>query len=441
MGLFNRFAGFWKQRSTSNNSSPAQWLIDWANGGQKSAAGIVVSQTEALRDVITMACVSIRAGDIAKLPVHVMRRQKNGGSVILKSHPVERLLRKPNDWQTKFEFFEQMQAGYLLTNEAFAPILWNGRGDPVALIPINPNRASLYEAPGGDLFWFVSRGSQHEISELASFPQLISSEDMLHLRGMSLNGLTGLSRIGLGRDAIGLSLALERYSSALFARGARPGGNFQTDKRLADPTFKRLQKQLTDRHEGLENAGRSMILEEGLKWQAQQMTAVESQTVEARRLQIEQIATLFDVPLHRLGVIPDGGGDSILQAHQMYLNNTLSTDVERWENKLNDMFGLDGDETYVSFDLDYFNRADIQTRLTALGTAVTRSIYTVNEARAKEGLPADPKGNIIFQPANMVPLGTAPVQNTPKPAGPGSDTTGAPADGGDGDPSAVPTAD
>jgi hypothetical protein len=106
-----------------------------------------------------------------------------------------------------------------------------------------------------------------------------------------------------------------------------------------------MKAQLAARHEGLGNQARTMILEEGLKWSKEQMTSVEADTVNARRLQIEQIATAFDVPLHRLGIIPEGGGTAILQAHQMYLNNTLSSDAERWENKLNDMFGFEGWKT------------------------------------------------------------------------------------------------
>lgn len=438
MTLLSRIAGFFGRKDT-DAKNPEQWFRDWAMGGATSSSGVVVSQQSAMRDVVTMACVSIRAGDLAKLPVHVMRYRKDGGKEVAKNHAVERLLRKPNPHQTKFEFFEQMQVGYLLRSNAYAPVIWNGRGEPAAMYPIDPSQVSLWVTPGsGDLFWQVTRANDYERAALAEYGSLISASDVLHLRWLSMNGLTGLSRIGLSRDAIGLSRALEEFSSSLFARGASPGGVYTTDSKLSEPTFDRLKAQLDRAHAGRENHGKSMLLEEGLTWVKQTMTAVESQTVEARRLQIQQVATAFDVPLHRLGIAPEGGDTAILQAHQMYLNNTLSTDAERWENKINDFFGLDGEEIGVEFDLDYFNRADIQTRLTALGTAVTRTIYTPNEARRKEGLPADPDGNFLFQPANMVKLGTPPpAPAAPKPAGPGSDTTGAPADGGDGDPAAV----
>lgn len=436
MNVLTRLAKWWVERSASSDyANPAAWFSEWARGGQESASGIVVSQMEALRDVVTAACVSIRSADLAKLPVHVKRQLKNGGSEILKDHAVERLLRRPNNWQTKFEFFEMMQACYLLKSNAYAPIVWNGRGQPTAMIPVNPERVGLLEAPGGDLFYQVTRGSQHEIADLASFPLAIPAEDVLHLRGLSLNGLTGVPRISMARDAIGLSRALESFSSALFARGTRPGGNYETDKKLSDPTFKRLAAQLDSSHGSLGNHGKSMILEEGLKWVKQTMTAVESQTVEARRLQIEQIATAFEVPLHRLGVISESGGPAILQAHQMYLNTTLSSDAERWEDKLNWMFGFDGVEIGVQFDLNYFNRADLKTQLEALRIGVVGTIFTPNEARRELGMPDDPKGNVLLQPVNVVPLGTLPAAST---SGPGSDVTGEPAAGGKGDPAAPP---
>jgi HK97 family phage portal protein len=438
MSIWSRIAGAFGLK-TSDAKNPEQWFKDWLLGGSTSASGIVVTQMEAMRDVVTMACVAIRAADLAKLPVHVVKYRKGGGVEIQRDHPVEKLLHRPNPDQSKFEFIEQMQMNYLTRSDAYAPVIWNGRGQPIAMYPVNPSQVSLWMEPGGDIFWRVNRANDYERARLASFGDLISAADVFHVRWLSNNGLTGLSRINLSRDAIGLSLALERFSSALFARGASPGGVYKTAGKLSDGAFNRLKQQLDQQHSGRSNHGKSMLLEEGLDWVKQTMTSVESETVEARKLQIQQVATAFDVPLHRLGIMPEGGGTAVLQAHQMYLNNTLSTDAERWENKLNDFFGLDGEEIGVEFDLDYFNRADIQTRLTALGTAITRSVYTVNEARRREGLPDDPNGNIIFQPANMVPLGTPPASaNTPKPAGPGSDTTGSPAEGGDGDPAAVP---
>lgn len=433
MGMLSRLAGWWRSRS-SGTADPEQWLVDYVRGGQASSAGVAVSRLRAMRDVTWLAGVSIRAGDLAKCPVHVYRQAADGGRSIIADHPLERLLRAPNGWQDRLEFIEQMQAKLLDGGNAHAVIERDGRNQPLALIPVE--HAELRSTDAGELFYWIAPGNLHQNAVLRGLPNPIRAADVLHLRWLSFDGLSGLSRRSLGRDAIGLSLALEEFSARLFANGARPGGVLETDKKMSDPGFERFKAQWRARYSGLENVGETPILEEGLKWKAQTMTSVEAETIQARRLQIEQIATVLDIPLHRLGIVPDGGGAAMLQAHQMYLNNTLSTDAERWEAKLNQMFGLDGETEFVAFDLDYFNRADAATRMVGHRTAIIGSVLKVNEVRRKEGYADVPGGDVILQPANVVPLGTLPSKADP--AGPGSDVTGQPAPGGDGDPTAVP---
>jgi HK97 family phage portal protein len=428
MGVFSRLRAMVTRSTTS--ARPAEWLLDWLFDGQKSSAGVVVSQMRALQEVTCMACVSIRSADLAKLPVHVWRTRADGGQEIVPDHPLERILTRPNAWQTRMEFVETMQAALLMKGNAFAAIDRNGRSTPLGLIPISD--AVLVSNDDGDLFYRWTAGNEYEKAALSRFKNPIPAADVLHLRWLSLNGLLGLSRMSLARDAIGLSLALEEHSARLFANGARPGGVLATEKRLDDATFARFKAQW-DAYSGSGNSGKTPILEEGMKWLPQAMTSVESQTIDARRLQTEQIATVFDVPLHRLGIIPEGGGPAIIQAHQMYLNNTLSTDAERWEAKLGAAFGLP-EGMFVEFDLDYFNRADVQTRMTAYRTGVVGMILTPDEARNKEGLGRVTGGDTLYQPTNVAPIGFMPNGSE---TGPGSDITGAPAPGGDGDPAAV----
>ena len=287
MGIRARLADW--VRGKSNSENPDQWFIDWIQGGAKSSAGVVVSQLRAMEEPTCMACVSIRAGDLAKLPVHVYRQRRDGGRVIIKDHPLEKLLRKPNAWQTRLEFIEQMQGALLLKGNAYAAIRRNGRGEAIELIPIQPERVCLLESPDGELFYRVSTGNMHEMAVLRGFSNPIPAADMLHLRWFSFNSLLGLGRMALGKDAIGLSLALEDHSARLFANGTRPGGTMETDKKLDADTIARLKAQLAD-FQGSENSGKNLFLEQGLKWVRQTMTSVEAETISARRLQIEQIA-------------------------------------------------------------------------------------------------------------------------------------------------------
>jgi HK97 family phage portal protein len=432
MGMLARLASWYRGKSASSEDD----LFLAFGEFNRSATGVAVTQWKALQENTVLSCVSIRSIDFAKLPGHVYNRRADGGKEIAANHPLERLLRAPNDWQNWLEFAEQMQVAFLLRNNAYAPIIRNGRGIPTKLVPVNPDRVSLYESPDGSLFYLVARQGQHEIAALSSLPIMVPAEDMLHLRGLSMDGLTGLSRIGMMRETIGLSLAQEMAAAKLYGNGARPGGVLQTDKKLGPDTITRLKAQWQQNYGGLENSGKTAVLEEGLKWQALSMTSLEAQTLESRRFEVERIARAFDLPPHRLGLSPHGGGPAILQAHQMYLNNTISADAERWERKLEHIFDLDGVNQFVEFDLDYFNRADEQTRMVAGRTGVIGTLISPNEWRNRNGYPSKPKGDDLLQPTNVAPLGTAPSAGS---SGPGSDVTGQPAPGGDGDPAAVPT--
>lgn len=431
--MLTTLAKWWLQRNQLTDRSG--WFYNWLTGGNKSAAGIVVSPHRALSEVAVMACVSIRAQDLAKLPVHVFRAKKGGGQEIIRNHPLEQLLRKPNAWQTRFEFFEMMQLHYLLRSNAYAAIARDGRAKPTAFLPVQ--NAQPWVA-GPEIYYDVARSSVFEQAILQNFPLRIPAADILHLKWLSFDGLSGVSRIGLLRNAIGLSLAMEQSQSGIFARGAQIPGYWKTDKKLGDEAFKRLKAQLSN-YEGSENAGGTPLTEEGLTFEKFAMTMVEADTVKATESQMRRMAIGWDLPLHRIGIVPDGSDP--IQMHQMYLNNTLSSDAERWENKLNDMFDLDGEEEFVEFDLDCFNRADLSKRLEAYRIGIVGSIFSTNDARRKEGMPDDENGDTIFRPANVVPLGEDIAKLptlVPIPPGPGSDTTGEPAPGGSGDPAAVP---
>jgi HK97 family phage portal protein len=433
MDVVTRLASWWLGKS--NLSNPEPWFVEWAMGGQRSAAGVTVSQNRAMQDMTFMSCTAIRSVDLAKCPLHVYQKRADGEEIILANHPLERVLRKPNSWQDRSEFIAQLQSAVLLRSNGYAGILRNGRGDPTDLIPFWPGRVTLQMGRDGRLYYYITATNEHERFQLSRFAfNPIPAEDMLHVRWLSFDGLLGLSRIGLMREALGLSLALEEHSSKLFANGARPGGVLETDKQLSPQAFDRLKAQWDDHYAGVHNAGRTAVLEEGLTWKAQTMTSIEADTINARRHQREEIAMACEVPLHRLGLLQDKDA-AILQAHQLYLNNTISTDAERIEAKINRTFGLDGEQTFVAFDLDYFNRADLQTRMLSYRTGVVGMVMKPNEARRKEGWADVEGGDTLYQPTNVAPIGFNP---NGKETGPGSDVTGAPAPGGDGDPAAVP---
>ncbi len=428
--------GYWQNlygAIVGKNSSFNEWLNDGAYPSEHNE--FPVTQSSSMRSTTVMGCVAILSEDVAKLPVHVYKRRPDGGKVIQTGHPVERLLQRPNDYQTRFEFIEFMMAALLLRGNAYAPIVRDGRGRPTALIPLNPDRVAVFESPSGDVFYAVSRRGPHDMAVLKSLPLMVHSEDMLHVRWLSMqNSLVGESRISLARAAISLALSQQELAARLSANNTNLGGVLQTDQRLSADAMDRLARDWKERKQGARNAGEIAVLQQGLKWQQLGMTAQDAEFIASRNFQVPDICRIFRVPPYKLGVMDRAIGTSLEQLDQDYMNNTVSSYLTRFESKIEMTFDLAADE-FVEFDVKSFLRASMQTRYNAYRTGIVGMFLTPNEARREEGLPDHPEGDTLYQPTNVAPIGFDP--QTKPTSGPGSDVTGHEAPGGRGDPAAL----
>ena len=438
MGFWSRVADFARRRS--GESDDRLWG-EWAGGGQ-SNAGVPVNSITAMRHVACMACVSILACDVAKIPFDIYRRLPDGGKEVFKDHPLHRLMRHPNNWQTAFEFKEMLQASLVLRGNGYAPVVRNGRGDPLYLVPVHPDRVGLFEAPSGEYFYAVTRNGLHEMAMLREHPLLIPSADMFHLRWLPMyNSLLGSSRLSLVRESLGLGIGLEEHQARFVGQGARTGGVLSTDQKFAS---KEVREQLREEWQRLQagprNSGATAILEQGLKWQALGLSMVDSQFIESRNFQLRDIARAFDVPPYKLAIEGETEGPAMVQMGQQYLNGPISGYCERWKAKGEQFYELDGDDTFLDWDYGHFLKADLLSRFTAYRQAVGGPWMKVNEARRAEGLSSVPDGDTVQQAVNMAPLGWVPSAKDGT-GDQGSNQTGVPGEGGNGDPMRDPAND
>lgn len=432
MGLFSRLRD--RVLGRSGSGPLGSELTDYWDQALPTDAGVAVNSTTAMRHTAVMACTSILAEDVAKIPLQLWRRLPNNRKRLATEHPFTPLLRDPNQWQTAFEFKEMMTAALVLRGNGYAVILRNDRNEPEQLVPIHPDRVVLFEAPGGEWFYLVTRNGLHEMAVLREVPMLVPSEDMLHLRWLSMwNSLLGVSRIGLMRESVGLSMSMEHHQARFAGQGVRPSGVLTTEQVLSKEAYDRIVADWQQNQSGWRKAGKTVLLEQGLKWEPLGMTMADAQFIESRRFSLEDIARGFRVPLYKLGV-PDATGSetSLAQLDQDYLNNVISSYCERTQQRYEKTFGINGADYFLEWDYSAFLKADIQTRLVALRTGVAGMIYTPNEARAVEGLSPVKGGDVLYQPTNVAPIGFTP--SAAGSSGPGSDFTGTPAPGGDGDP-------
>lgn len=374
-----------------------------------SATGIQINQQTALQATAVMACVRILSEDVSKMTPSLYRRfdkegYKLGGRQKLTGpeHPLAALLVRPNDWQTWPEFCRMMMVGFALRGNAFAVILKNRRGDPVMLVPINPDRVALWQAPDGGLFWWITRSGLHELHVLRNQPLLIPYEDVFHLKDLSADGLVGSSPIALAREAIALSLAQEQQYARLMGSGARPSGVLTTDQRLTDVSAARIRADWEAMNAGLANSGRTAILEQGLKWTPLTISSVDLQFLQMRQFQVVEIARIFRVPPHMLGDLTKGTFNNIVQQSQEYRNNTLTSHTDLWEKRFAHTFELKDGIEEVDFDESALVKADLTARYNAYRIGVLTGWENRNEVRIAEGKNPEPGLDEFIVPANEI---------------------------------------
>jgi HK97 family phage portal protein len=452
MGLAQSIArglGAQISRTTDTTSDALNWNdFGWS---VPTAAGVSVNQASAMQVSAVYACVSYIAYNMAMMGATIFRGERSGGNAKRQkatNHPLYPLLKIPAPWLTWFEFCGMMQTAVLLRGNGYAVILRDYRGQPKTLVPINPDRVALWEAPTGELFYMVTRSGLHEVAVLSGEPLLIASEDIFHLKALTMNGLLGLSPISLARESIGLAIAQEQLASRWAGNSAKPSGILTTDQKLSPEAATRLAADWKTLNTGLFNAGKTAILEQGLKWQSLAMTSSDMEFIASRDFQLSEIARIYRMPPHMLGVAARATGNSITQLAQEYLNYTLSTWIEMWEQRIAFTFNLDPDEMFIAFDVDRLLRADISTRFAANRIALGGTGWrTVNEVRADEGAEKVEGGDTVFRPVNTAPVDSDVFAGMPDPndptvpdddnpgqepsaSGPGSDQTGAKGEGG-----------
>ena len=220
-----------------------------------SKAGVSVTHKTALQAGVALACARVIAQGISQIPLKVFQSRADGGADTFTDHPLYKVLHdSPNEFQTSFEWREMTALHLVFAGNAYSLITRSG-GRVIGLTPLYPSDVKS-ERSGSVIVYTLTRGGEQ-------IP--IASEDILHLRGLSWNGYTGLDGVNLAREAIGLSLATEEHGNRQFSNGATIPGILTTDQSLTADQLAILKESFAEAQAGLDNAWKVMVTHGGLK--------------------------------------------------------------------------------------------------------------------------------------------------------------------------------
>ena len=365
-----------------------------------TTSGKAVNERTAMQTSAVYACVRILSESIAGLPLHVYRCKADGGKERATDHPLGRLLHdEPNKEMTSFVFRETLMAHLLLWGNAYAQIIRDGRGYPIALYPMLPDRMAVARDEGGELVYTY----QSDTGQVK-----LRRESVLHIPGLGFDGLVGYSPIAMAKNAVGLALATEDYGAAFFANGANPGGVLEHPGVIKPEQADRLRESWQTQFGGA-SAHKVAVLEEGLKFHQMSIPPEQAQFLETRKFQINEIARIFRVPPHMVGDLEKSSFSNIEQQSLEFVKYTLDPWVVRWEQAFMQSLLLPSEKATVSirFNLDGLLRGDYQSRMQGYSVGIQNGFYSVNDVRGLEDmnlLSDSDGGNVHVLNGNMVKL-------------------------------------
>lgn len=368
-------------------------LIDGVSGGV--VAGVAVTDKTALQVSTVLDCVRVIADGCATPDLHVYREKSDGTTERATNIPEYRMLsRRPNEWQTSFEWRRLMTIHAALTGSALSLKVRGNNGRVRELIPVMPGR------------WDVRKVSRYEIRYRCwdDFGLIgeFGPDDVFVLNGIQWDWVGALNAVKLAQSAIGLAIATEKSQASMHENGLRPGGVYSVEGTLTAEQHERLTTWLKQKAGGPGKAGAPLVLDRNAKWTNTALNGVDAQHVETRRLQIEEICRAFNVfPImvgHSDKAATFASSEAFFAAH---LKHTLRPWHKAWRDRIDETL-LDGSgPLFVKFDTRYLTEGAMKDRALWARTMAEMGIYTRNEIREEEGKDPLPGLDDPLTPLNM----------------------------------------
>ena len=374
-------------------------------GGGKSNAGQEITPEIALTVSAVLAAFTILSEDISSLPMILYERQGRNKNRAYDNPYYQLMHDRPNPEHSSM-IFRELQMGHLLAwGNSYSQIMTNSAGDVTELWPLRPDRMTVSRVKGERVYLYSSTSGKQRV---------FFQDEILHIPAFSFDGLQGYSRITLARNAIGLSIAAEKYGSKLFVNDARPSVALKHPGTLSDKAIEHLKNTWVS-EEGIDEKRRgTAILEEGLDIVTIGIPPEDAQFLETRRFQVSEVARIFRVPPHMIGDVSGSTswGSGIESQEQGYINHTLRPWMVRLEQGLNTQLLLAEEAKTLYFEhlVDALLRGDLQARYGAYVQSITNGIMSPNEVRERENMNPYAGGDEYYHPLNMGSNTTTPAK-------------------------------
>jgi HK97 family phage portal protein len=385
----------------SDLTNPTAWVSQWSLGGQQVSAGVSVSHQTMLGLAAYYDCIRSIAEDVAKLPLPIYQ-EVGGRREKRRDHGLWTVLnRQANDDMTAFVLRRLLMYHVLGWGNAYALILRDQsmipgqEGQPTGLHPLYPSCVTARRGTDGQLLY--------DITQRGHPTQIVPASDMLHFKGLSQDGLTGMSILQIAARSMGLSIAAQDYGASFFGNASTPGGILTVPTALSDPSKDNLRKSM-ESYRGPSNAGKYLLLENGIEFSPIAIPPEQAQYLSTRTFQVREIARWFRMPLTKVGDLEYAHYANMEQENIAYATDTLGAWLTLIEQEIQvKLLGVDS-PYYAKHTVNALMRGDSAARAEFFRTMIANGIYSPNDVLELEDMNGYEGGDEHFMQLNMAPV-------------------------------------
>jgi len=410
MGILDNIAGLFRDAPLERKEAPQVYMNASMPYHARKDNFKAYANEGYRQNAIVYRCVNEIANGAASIPFCVYQ-----GDIKLDRHPLISLLNRPNPLQAGVEYFQSLYSYLLLSGNSYA-LQSDINGVPRELHVLRPDRIEIEPSNTAIPKSYKYKVGQEVIRTYPADPATGASEIKHFKMWNPLDDYLGLSPLMAAAIDVDQHNMIAKHNIALLANGARPSGaivfkpadDAGMRTMLSDGQRQQLQSDLHSRFQGVDNAGKPVLLEGDFDWKEMGMSPRDMDFLSQMNMSAKDIALCFGIPSQLIGV-PDAQTYANVQEARLALyEETIIPLAKRIESDLNEWLApAFGDDISIKYDIDSIpamteRRRRVYENVTA---AVRDGIISRNEARERLGLEPITGGDEVFIAANLFPLG------------------------------------
>jgi HK97 family phage portal protein len=385
-----------KNLSTLARPSPE---LRSALGAILSKVGIHINAKNALQTTAVFACVRLLSESIASLPLFLYRKTETGKEKAT-DNPLYGVLH--DVWNPECDSFQGWQAfvaNMLVYGRGYAEVVRNNAGKVVQMWNITtPYVRVQRDSETQELEYVVTPSGKEQF--------ILRKDQIFRVDWFSMDALNAFKPLELAQNAIGLGEAAEEFASDYFKNGANVGGIIEYPDVMEGDQLERYKKDVKNNYSGLSNTARLLFLEQGSKFQKVSDSPQESQMLETRKFQVEEVARFYNVPLHMIGDLDHATFSNIEQMSLNYVIYTLRPYLVRIERAITAQLLMPQEQTlyFPKFSVEGLLRGDYKSRMDGYAVARQNGWMSANDIRELEDMdriPPEQGGDAYLANGNL----------------------------------------